>query len=45
MDQAVHWAQRFPFEAFSQLYPCDYATQTEIELRQVFEPEPSDASN
>jgi hypothetical protein len=45
MDQAVHWAQRFPFEAFSQLYPGDYGAQSEIELRQVFEPEGFDASN
>ena len=45
MDEAVNWAQRFPFEAFSRIYPGDYGATSEIELRQVFEPEPSDASN
>jgi hypothetical protein len=41
----VNWAQRFPFEAFSRIYPGDYGATGEIELRRVFEPEPSDASN
>jgi hypothetical protein len=45
MDEAVNWAQRFPFEAFSRIYPGDYGATGEIELRRVFEPEPSDASN
>jgi hypothetical protein len=37
MDEAVDWAQRFPFEAFSQIYPGEYGAETEIEIRQVFE--------
>jgi hypothetical protein len=39
MDEAVEWADRFPFEAFSQIYPGEYGAEVEIELRQVFEPE------
>jgi hypothetical protein len=45
MDEAVEWTQRFPFEALSRIYPGEYGAQSEIEIRQVFEPEPSDASN
>jgi hypothetical protein len=45
MDEAVEWAKRFPFEAFSRIYPGEYGAEAEIEIRQVFEPEPSDASN
>ncbi len=45
MDEAVEWAERFPFEAFSRIYPGEYGAEVEIEIRQVFEPEPSDASN
>jgi hypothetical protein len=45
MDEAVEWADRFPFEAWSQIYPGEYGAEIEIEIRQVFEPEPSDASN
>jgi hypothetical protein len=45
MDEAVEWAERFPFEAWSRIYPGEYGAEVEIELRQVFEPEPSDASN
>jgi hypothetical protein len=45
MDEAVTWAERFPFEAFSQIYPGEYGAESEIEIRQVFEPEPADASN
>jgi hypothetical protein len=45
MDEAVEWAERFPFEAFSRIYPGDYGAESEVELRQVFEPEPADASN
>jgi hypothetical protein len=37
MDEAVDWAQRFPFEAFSRIYPGEYGAETEIEIRQVFE--------
>jgi hypothetical protein len=45
MDEAVEWAERFPFEAFSRIYPGDYGATGEVEIRQVFEPEPADASN
>jgi hypothetical protein len=45
MDEAVEWAERFPFEAWSRIYPGEYGAEVEIEIRQVFEPEPSDASN
>jgi hypothetical protein len=37
MDEAVEWAERFPFEAFSRIYPGEYGAEVEIE--------PSDASN
>jgi len=43
MEGAVEWAERFPFEAFSRIYPGEYGAEVEIEIRQVFEPEPSDA--
>ena len=39
MDEAVAWAERFPFEAFSRIYPGEYGAEVEIEIRQVFEPE------
>ena len=39
MDEAVEWAERFPFEAFSRVYPGEYGAEVEIELRQVFESE------
>ena len=39
MDEAVEWAERFPFQAWSQIYPGEYGAEVEIELRQVFEPE------
>ena len=45
MDEAVEWAERFPFEAWSRIYPGEYGAEVEIEIRQVFEPEPSDASS
>jgi hypothetical protein len=38
MDEAVAWAERFPFEAFSRIYPGEYGAESEVELRQVFEP-------
>ena len=38
MDEAVDWAERFPFEAFSRIYPGEYGAEVEIEIRQVFEP-------
>jgi hypothetical protein len=34
-----------PFEALSRIYPGEYGAHGEIEIRQVFEPERSDASN
>jgi hypothetical protein len=39
MDEAVAWAERFPFEAFSRIYPGEYGAESEVEIRQVFEPE------
>jgi hypothetical protein len=38
MDEAVGWAGRFPFEAFSRIYPGEYGATSEVEIRQVFEP-------
>ena len=38
MDEAVDWAERFPFEAFSRIYPGEYGAESEVEIRQVFEP-------
>ena len=31
--------ERFPFEAWSRIYPGEYGAEVEIEIRQVFEPE------
>src|SRR5919201_1179797 len=45
MDDAVSWAERFPFEAWSRIYPGEYGAEVEIEIRQVFEVEGVDASN
>ena len=39
MDEAVRWAERFPFEAWSRIYPGEYGAEVEIEIRQVFEPD------
>jgi hypothetical protein len=39
MDEAVEWAERFPFEAWTRVYPGEYGAEVEIEIRQVFEPE------
>jgi hypothetical protein len=39
MDEAVEWAERFPFEAWSQIYPGEYGAEVEVEIRQVFEPQ------
>jgi hypothetical protein len=39
MDEAVDWAERFPFEALSRIYPGEYGAEGELEVRQVFEPE------
>ena len=39
MEEAVGWAERFPFEAWSRIYPGEYGAEVEIEIRQVFEPE------
>jgi len=44
MDEAVAWAERFPVEAWSRIYPGEYGADVEIEIRQVFEPEGFDAS-
>jgi hypothetical protein len=41
MDEAVEWAERFPFQAWSQIYPGEYGAEVEIEMRQVFEPDGS----
>lgn len=38
MDEAVMWAQRFPFEAWNRIYPGEYGAELEIEIRPVFEP-------
>jgi hypothetical protein len=40
MDDATEWAKRAPFEALSRIYPGEYGAEGEIEIRQVFEPEP-----
>ena len=45
MDEAVEWANRVPFEALSRIYPGEYGAVGEIEIRQLFEVERSDASN
>ena len=37
MDEAVRWAERFPFEALSRIYPGEYGAEGEIEVRQLFE--------
>ena len=39
MNEAVEWAERFPFESFSQIYPGEYGAESEVEIRQVFEVE------
>jgi hypothetical protein len=41
MDEAVEWAERFPFQAWSRIYPGEYGAEVEIEIRQVFEPDDS----
>jgi hypothetical protein len=45
IDAAVEWAKRAPFETLSRIYPGEYGATGEIEIRQVFEPEPPDASS
>jgi hypothetical protein len=45
MDEAVEWANRTPFEALARIYPGEYGASGEVEIRQVFEMEGSDASN
>jgi hypothetical protein len=37
VEEAVDWAERFPFEALSRVYPGEYGTDGELELRQVFQ--------
>jgi hypothetical protein len=44
MEEAVEWAERFPFEAWSRIYPGEYGAEVEIEIRQVFEPEGFEAA-
>ena len=39
MDEAVEWAERFPFEALSRIYPGEYGAEGELEIRQLFEPQ------
>ena len=39
MEEAVEWAERFPFVAWSRIYPGEYGAEVEVEIRQVFEPE------
>ena len=39
MEEAVDWAERFPFQAWSRIYPGEYGAEVEIEIRQVFEPD------
>ena len=39
MDEAVEWARRAPFEALARIYPGEYGPESEIEIRQLFEPE------
>jgi hypothetical protein len=34
MDEAVAWADRFPFEALSRIYPGEYGAEGELERRQ-----------
>jgi hypothetical protein len=38
MDEAVEWAERYPFEALSRIYAGEYGAEGELEIRQVFEP-------
>jgi hypothetical protein len=45
MEEAVEWAGRFPFQAWTGIYPGEYGADVEIEIRQVFEPEGLEASN
>jgi hypothetical protein len=45
VDKAVEWAERFPFEAFSRIYPGGYGATGEIGIRRVFELEGYDTSN
>jgi hypothetical protein len=37
--------RRFPFEAWSRIYPGEYGADVGIEIRQVSEPQGPDASN
>ena len=37
--------QTRPFEALSRIYPGEYGAEGKIEIRQVFEPERSDATS
>jgi hypothetical protein len=33
MDEAVAWAEQFPFEGLSRIYPGEYGAEGELELR------------
>ena len=37
MDEATAWAERFPFESFSRIYPGEYGAEGELEVRPLFE--------
>jgi len=39
MDEAVEWAERFPFESLSVIYPGEYGAEGELEIRPLFDPE------
>lgn len=45
MDEAIAWAKRVPFEALSRIYPGEYGAEGDIEIRQLFLLERSDASD
>jgi len=45
MDEAVEWAKRVPFEALARIYPGEYGATGEVEIRQVFELDQTNASN
>jgi hypothetical protein len=45
MGEAVEWARRVLFEALARIYPGEYGAAGEIEIRELFESERSDASS
>ena len=42
MDEAVEWAEGVPFEALARIYSGEYGASGQVEIRQVYEIEPSD---